>query len=72
MIRLSLSACFVGLVVRSAAAQSLVPKPGFTEKRERVQWMTLALAKPARFVPCRAPAGPALRVSSLVREGGLS
>ena len=36
MIRLSLSACFVSLVVWSAAAQSLVPKPGFTEKRERV------------------------------------
>ena len=36
MIRLSLSACLVSLVVSAAAAQQLVPKPGFTEKRERV------------------------------------
>ena len=37
MIRiLSLSACLVSLVVWGAAAQQLVPKPGFTEKRERV------------------------------------
>jgi hypothetical protein len=35
MIRLSLSACLVSLVVWAAAAQQLVPKPGFTEKRER-------------------------------------
>jgi hypothetical protein len=37
MIRLSLSVCLVSLVVAAAAAQSLVPKPGLTEKRERVQ-----------------------------------
>ena len=36
MIRLSLGTCLVGLVVWAAEAQSLVPKPGFTEKRERV------------------------------------
>jgi hypothetical protein len=32
----SLTACFLTLVVWAAAAQQLVPKPGFTEKRERV------------------------------------
>jgi hypothetical protein len=37
MIRLSLSACLVSLVVWTAAAQQLVPKPGFTEKRERMR-----------------------------------
>ena len=37
MIRiLCLSACLVSLVVWGAAAKQLVPKPGFTEKRERV------------------------------------
>jgi hypothetical protein len=32
----SLTACFLTLVVWAAAAQQLVPKPGFTEKLERV------------------------------------
>jgi hypothetical protein len=38
MIRLSLSACLVSLVVWAAAAQplQLQPKPGFTEQRTRV------------------------------------
>jgi hypothetical protein len=33
---LSLSACLVSTFVWTAAAQQLQPKPGFTEKRERV------------------------------------
>ena len=38
MIRiLPLSIGILSLVVSAAAAQPLVPKPGFTEKRERVQ-----------------------------------
>ena len=37
MIRLlSLSACLVLVFVLTAAAQQLQPKPGFTEKRDRV------------------------------------
>ena len=35
---ISLSACLVSLVAWAAAGQQLVPKPGFTEKRERVQF----------------------------------
>jgi hypothetical protein len=64
MIRiLSLSACLVSLVVWGAAAQQLVPKPGFTEKRERVVCGRMG-CEPKTFMHDRAAEGCRREVSS--------
>jgi hypothetical protein len=49
MIRLlSLSACLLSLIfVVAASAQQLTPKPGFTEKRDRVLCGRLGWPKPS-------------------------